>query len=67
MCSSKPPKPVPPAPAPPPPPEALKAPEMGTEQADRSLISANRKGRSSFRIDPIGASSSGSGLNIPVA
>lgn len=66
MCS-KAPKPVAPAPEPPPPMEPLKAPEISAEQSDRSLISANRAGRTSFRIDPIGGASSGSGLSIPVA
>ena len=67
MCMGKSPKPTPPAPEPAPPPEPLKAPETNENDSNRMLISANRAGRTSFRIDPIGGSSSGSGLSIPVA
>lgn len=64
MCGGGGSDPAPPAPAPPPPEAPAIAPEIdATKSNERLLVSSNRVGRSSLRIEPL--PSSGIGLGIP--
>lgn len=57
-------EPAPPAPAPPPPEQPALAPEIdATKSNERMLVSSNRTGRSSLRIEPL--PQTGQGLSIP--
>lgn len=48
------PDPAPPAPAPPPPEQPAIAPEIdATDASERMLVSSNRAGRNSLRIEPL--------------
>lgn len=69
MCMGSRPKTETPAPAPPPPSDPPAAPVINEAAAnDRMLLSSNRKGRGSLRIDRASADPAGgaSGLGIPV-
>jgi hypothetical protein len=67
MCfGSRPRTPPPPASAPPPPEDTATAPEIdATDASKKMLITGNRLGRNSLRIDPVASSEGGTGLAIP--